>query len=352
MLTSGIVGLPMSGKTTLFNLLTNTEPSENNRAPVTAMATVPDPRVDKLSALYQPKKTTYGQIQLTDVAGLSEGAGKSAAFLDAIRMSQALVHVVRGFSGDFPHPLGSIDLVRDFNIVNNELLLADMALVEKRLEKIKTSGKIKGPQKEQLPVLEKCLEHLMEEKPMTALALSEAERETLQGLIFFTDKPQLVVVNLDDADLGKDLPGIVELTQLVEEQGWQILTLSAQIEVEIAQLSAEEQATFMEDLGINEPGTALVARQAYKLLGLITFFTVGKDEVRAWELRQGRTAVDAAGTIHSDLARGFIRADVMKTTDLLKLGSEAAVKEKGLSQLVGKDYIVEDGDIVHIRFNV
>lgn len=351
MLTCGIVGLPLTGKTTLFSLLTGHIPPAG-RTSATAMANVPDPRVDKLSALYQPQKTVYSQIQVTDIAGLSEGTGKGAAFLDAIRQAQTLVHVVRAFEGDFPHPLGSIDPIRDFNIVNHELLLADMALVETRLERIKSASKTKGPGKDQLPVLEKCLEHLMEEKPISLLELCNEEREHLQGLIFFTEKPQLLVVNLDESDLGHPPEWLKQLTDVVLAKGWRILSLSAQIEQEISQLSREEQRVFMEELSISEPGTALVAREAYSLLGLIPFFTVGKDEVRAWALKQGETAVDAAGTIHSDLARGFIRADVMRCDDLLALGSEAAVKEKGLAQLVGKDYIVQDGDIVHIRFNV
>lgn len=351
MLTCGIVGLPLTGKTTLFTLLTGHMPPEGKTSAM-AMANVPDPRVDRLSAMYLPQKTVYGQIQVTDIAGLSQGTGKSAAFLDAIRPAQTLVHVIRAFKGDFPHPLGSIDPIRDFNIVNHELLLADMALVETRLERIKTSSKTKGPGKDQLPVLEKCLEHLIDEKPMSLLELSDEEEEQLQGLIFFTDKPQLLVVNLDEADLDNPPKWMKELAQITESRGWRILSLSVQIEQEISQLSQEEQSAFMEELGIAEPGTALLAREAYSLLGLVAFFTVGKDEVRAWALKQGGTAVDAAGTIHSDLARGFIRADVMKYEDLVGLGSEAAVKEKGLAQLVGKDYIVQDGDIVHIRFNV
>jgi GTP-binding protein YchF len=341
----------MSGKSTLFTLLTNAAPPQGKTS-ATAMANVPDPRVDKLSAMYNPKKTTYGQIQVTDIAGLSEGTGKSAAFLDGIRPAQTLIHIIRAFEGDFPHPLGSIDPVRDFNIVNHELLLADMALVEKRLERIQSSSKTKGPGKDQLPVLEKCLEHLMDEKPMSMVELNEDEREQLQGLVFFTDKPQLLVVNLDETAVGQNTEQLNKLSSLTKEKGWRMLSLSAQIENEIAQLSDEEQKNFMEDLNISEPGTAILAREAYSLLGLLAFFTVGKDEVRAWALKQGRTAVDAAGTIHSDLARGFIRADVMRSQDLIDLGSEAAVKEKGLAQLVGKDYIVQDGDIVHIRFNV
>lgn len=351
MLTCGIVGLPLSGKTTLFTLLTNYTPPEG-KSSATAMANVPDCRVDQLSDMYQPRKTVYGQIQVTDLAGLSEGTGKSAAFLDSIRPAQALIHVIRAFQGDYPHPLGSIDPVRDFRLVNHELLLADMALVETRIDRIKSSSKMKGAGKEQLPILEKSLEHLLDEKPMSQLLLTEEERLQLQGLVFFTDKPQLLVVNLDEADLGSNPDWLDKLQAISQEKGWRLLALSAQIEKEISQLSKEEQSVFMEELGISEPGTALVAREAYTLLGLISFFTVGSDEVRAWALKQGCVAVDAAGTIHSDLARGFIRADVMSYEDLVRLGSEAAVKEKGLAQLVGKEYIVRDGDIVHIRFNV
>lgn len=349
MLTCGIVGLPMTGKTTLFTLLTQHVPPEG-RSSTTAMANVPDPRIDKLSSMYQPRKTVYGQIQVTDIAGLSEGTGKSAAFLDALRPAQTLVHVIRAFRGDFPHPLGSIDPVRDFNIVNHELLLADMALVETRLERI--SSKNKGPGRAQLPALEKCLEHLLDEQPMSLLQLSEDEQEQLQGLMFFTDKPQLLVINLDESDLGIRPPWLDEIEAIARNKNWRILALSAQIEQEISQLNLKEQRAFMAELKITEPGTALLAREAYALLGLISFFTVGKDEVRAWALKKNSTSLDAAGTIHSDLARGFIRADVIHYQDLVDLGSENAVKEKGLALLVGKDYIVQDGDIVHVRFNV
>lgn len=316
------------------------------------MARVPDRRVDQLSALYQPKKTTYGQIQVTDTAGLTQGAGKTAAFLDAIRPAQALIHVVRCFEGEFPHPLGNINPVRDFNLINSELLLADVALVEKRLERIQSAEKVKAPQRQQIPVLEKCLAHLLEEKPMRSLDLSPEEAEHIQGLVFFTDKPQLVAANLDEAELGASPAWLEALRTQVQSQGWQLVALSARIEAEIAQLSPGERQEFLADLGIGEPAIAALARKAYSLLDLISFFTVGNDEVKAWALRQGGTALDAARAIHSDMARGFIRADVYKVPDLVNLGSESAVKDKGLALLVGKDYVVEDGDVIHIRFNV
>lgn len=350
MLTCGIVGLPLAGKTALFSLLTGHTPPPGKTA--LAMASVPDARVDKLSALYNPRKTVYGQIQVTDLPGLSQGAGKSAAFLDSIRPTQVLIHVIRAFNGAVPHPLGSIDPLRDFNIINHELLLADLALTETRLERIKQSSKQKGPGKEQLPVLEKCFAHLMDEKPMSQLLLSEEEQLALQGLIFFTEKPQLLVVNLDENDLAAPHPWLEELARISREKGWRHLGLSAKIEQELSQFEPAEQKLFMAELGITEPGTARVAREAYALLGLNSFFTVGEDEVRAWALKEGSTALAAAGAIHSDLARGFIRADVMNWRDLVELGGETAVKEKGLAQLVGKDYLVQDGDIVHVRFNV
>lgn len=352
MLTCGIVGLPLAGKTTLFNLLTHTAGKKVAHGSVVGTAPVPDSRVDRLSELYQPRKTTYSQIQLTDIAGLSQGTGKTAAFLDSIRSTQVLIHIIRAFRGELPHPFGEIDPIRDFEMLNYELLLADLAMVEKYLDRIKSGGKLKGQQKELVPLLERCQEHLASEKPMTAFPLGQEEADLLQGFTFFTSKPQLVAVNLDEKDLGATPSFFVELSRLVEAKGWQILALSASIESEIALLDAREQASFMEELGIVEAGSWAVARQSYSLLGLISFFTVGKDEVRAWAIRKGKTVLDAAAVIHTDLARGFIRADVMKTDDLLAAGSEAAVKEKGLAQLVGKDYLVQDGDIIHIRFNV
>lgn len=351
MLTCGIVGLPQAGKTTLFTLLTKHSPPQG-KTPALAMANVPDPRVDELSALYRPRKTIYSQIQVTDLAGLSEGTGKSTAFLDSIRQADTLIHVIRAFSGEYPHPLGAIDPLRDFHLVNHELLLADLALVETRLERIKGAFKTKGPGKDQLPVLEKCFEHLFEEKPISQLHLTEEEKLQLQGLVFFTEKPQLLVINLDESDLGANPSWLGALEDISCRKGWRLLSLSARIEGEICQLGPEEQELFMQELNIAEPGTSLVAREAHALLGLLTFFTVGSDEVRAWDLKQGGTALEAAGTIHSDLARGFIRADVFRYEDLIQFGGEAAVKEKGLAQLVGKEYLVQDGDIVHIRFNV
>ncbi|HOB34819.1 MAG: redox-regulated ATPase YchF [Firmicutes bacterium] len=349
MLTCGIVGLPLAGKTTLFSLLTGQHTPEGRQS-ATAMANVPDPRLDTLTAMYKPRRTVYGQIQVTDIAGLSQGSGKSAVFLDAIRPVDTLIHVIRAFTGDFPHPLGSIDPMRDFDIVNHELLLADLALVETRLERAEKSNK--GPGKAQRPVLEKCLAHLLEEKPMSLLDLTGEERELLQGLVFFTAKPQLVAVNIDEEDLGAEPPWLQRIAAAARDKGWPLLTLSVRIEQEISQLGPEEQKSFMEELNIAEPGTALLAREAYSLLGLQTFFTTGQDEVRAWAIKKGGTALDAARTIHSDMARGFIRADVISYADLAALGSEAAVKEKGLARLVGKDYIVQDGDILRIRFNV
>lgn len=342
--------MPQAGKTTIFEILSGTASSPGRLT--TGMAMVPDRRVDALSKLYKPKKTTYGQIQVTDTAGLSQGGGKAAAFLDSIRPVQALIHVIRCFEGDIPHPLGSIDPLRDFNLINSELLLADMALVEKRLERIKSADKIKAPQREQLPVLEKCLEHLLAEQPMRSLKLTEEEAGQLQGLVFFSDKPQLVAANMAENALGTDPAWLTELKQQAENQGWQLIALSARIEAEIAQLAPAERQLFMADLNIGEPAIAALARKAYSLLALISFFTVGRDEVRSWALRQGGTALDAARTIHSDLARGFIRADVYRVDHLLELGSESAVREKGLALLVGKEYTVRDGDVIHIRFNV
>lgn len=349
MLTCGIIGLPLAGKTTLFTLLTNHTPPAGKLSAM-AMAAVPDQRIDQLSALYLPRKTVYEQIQVIDLPGLSQGTGKSAAFLDSLRPAQALIHVLRAFTGEYPHPLGSIDPLRDFNLVNYELLLADMALIETRLERIKSAAK--APDREQLPVLEKCLDHLMEEKPMSRLELTPEERQQLQGLVFFTDKPQLLVLNQDEQALGAESPWQKELKTISEERGWRCLTLSAQLEKEISRLKPEEQQAFMKELNIPVPGVTRVAQQAYDLLGLISFFTVGSDEVRAWAVNQGSTSLDAARTIHSDLARGFIRADIIGYEDLIRLGSEAAVKEKGLAQLVGKEYILSDGDIVNIRFNI
>ena len=362
-MTVGIVGLPMAGKTTIFNLLTGAGAQTSDFLTGKAgtnvgMAQVPDPRIDFLARLYRPRRTVYAQIQCSDVPGLVRGAaqgqGAGNRFLDGIREVDLLAHVVRVFADPgVSHVDGSSDPLRDVETVRVELLLADMELVEKRIERIKNGKKISKEAARELPVLEKCLRALENEVPLQQLELSGEERAALVNYNFFTAKPVLLVVNTDEEQFrAKSYPGQEALASLAAARGLALIEVCGRLEMEISQLEPEERALFLADLGIAELGTARLARAAYAQLGLISFFTVGEDEVRAWTIRRGTNAKSAAGKVHSDMERGFIRAEVVKYDDLRALGAMAKVKEKGLARLEGKDYLVEDGDIINFRFNV
>ncbi len=359
----GIVGLPMVGKTTIFNLVTNagvetsnylTGKTETN----VGMAKVPDKRIDYLSEMFNPRKTIYAQIQFSDVPGLvqgaSQGKGVGNRFLDSIRNADLLVHVVRAFENpDVLHAEGGIDPLRDVETINLELLLADLDLVEKRIERIRGGKKIKKEALVELEVLEKLKDALENEVSLRQLDLSENEREILQNYSFFSEKPIILVVNTDEEQFKKgEYPKKKELEAWAEQKETRVIEVSGQTEMEIAQLPEEDREIFMEDLGIEELGIDRLARAAYDRLGLMSFFTVGEDEVRAWTVKKGTVARKAAGKIHNDLERGFIRAEVIHFNDLKECGSMAAAKDKGLVRLEGKDYEVKDGDILNIRFNV
>lgn len=357
----GLVGLPLVGKTTFFNLLTGAG------APVasflgastevhTASAVVPDERVDFLSKLYKPRKTIYARIQFKDIPGVhSEGMTRAMAakLLEEVRSAEVLVHVVRAFENkDVSHVLESIDPYRDARDFMDELLLADMELVEKRIERIKGGKKIKKEQQAELGILERYLEALESEQPLSSLNLSDEERRIMVNYNFLTEKPVILAVNVDENQFRNGYPGKEEIADFAREKQMPVVEICAQIEAEINELPEEDRKEFMQDLGIKESGIARLARAAYDCLGLISFFTVGEDEVRAWTVRKGATAPEAAGKIHSDLERGFIRAEVFNYEDLRELGSPAKVKEKGLLRVEGKDYVVRDGDIINVRFNV
>lgn len=356
----GLIGLPLVGKTTLYNLLTNSEAPTSKfltgkTEPNLGMARVPDLRIDWLSRLFKPKKTIYAQIETTDLPGLSHDSDSgSNAFLHNIRQVDALVHVIRAFEAEeIEHVDGKIDPYRDFNNVNAELLLADMDFVEKRLQRIQTGKKITAEQKLEQEALLKYQEALEAEKPLSEVVLTEEEAESIKHYAFFTNLPQLIVLNVDESQfkLGK-YPNQDQLEKAVDQKGYGFLTLCAEMENEIARLPEEDQALFMEDLGIEEAGTYRLARSMYELVGLISFFTVGEDEVRAWTIDKDLEAKKAAGKIHSDLERGFIRAEVVAYHDLFQQGTMNRCKEKGLLRLEGKEYRVKDGDILNIRFNV
>ncbi len=351
----GLFGLPKSGKTTLFNALAGADaPLASYSAkvePNIAVVKVLDPRVDHLSSMYNPKKTIYASIELVDVAGITEEMIRQEAFsgelMRIIRNVDALAIVLRGF----PDETGSApDPEKEAQKIGEELLLADMIIVEKRLEKIR-EGRNKGKKGEQNPLeeplLQRIVDRLNDNLPLRDLEFTQVELQIIKGFQLFSLKPSLLILNTDENRYLKD-------KQLLERlcSRFRTVEFAGNFEMELSRLSPEEARLFMDDMGIAESARSTLSRSAFDILGYISFFTVGPDEVRAWNIRKGSTAVTAAGSIHSDLARGFIAAECFSYEDLRELGSEKAVKEQGKFHLVGKDYLVQDGDILNIRFNV
>ena len=360
----GIVGLPNVGKSTLFNALTSAKALAANypfatKDPNVGMITVPDNRLDKLSELVNPKKTIPTTIEIVDIAGLIKGASKGEGlgnqFLGNIREVDAIVHVVRCFEdGNVVHVDGSVDPVRDKDIIDTELLLKDLETVEKRLEKLKKAAKAgeKEP-KARVEIGETILAHLEAEKPARTLELSEAGQELLDDMYLLTAKPILYVCNVDEDSVHDGNEHTKRFAEAIKDENAEMLLISAGIEADIAELeSKEERMEFLEDMGLEEAGVNKVIRSCYKLLKLITYFTAGEKEVRAWTVEDGWKAPKAAGVIHSDFEKGFIRAEVIKYNDYVQLGSEAAVKDAGKMGVEGKEYVVTDGDVMHFRFNV
>jgi len=359
----GLVGLPLVGKTTFFNLLTGADAETAGYMGATnevhtGNATVPDERVDFLTKFYRPRRTIHAQIQFKDIPGVQKeapGAGLGGKFLDEVRGSEVLVHVVRAFSdSDVPHPAGSIDPLRDIDDFNTELILADLELIEKRMERVKKAKKKVARQcAAEMEILARFQEALENERPVSTVKLSDTERQIIAGHSFLTEKPVILAVNLDEEQLAA---GVYEGSEKVREyagkKGFPVIEICAKIEMEISRLPREDRAEFLADMGLKESGIARLARAAYDYLELISFFTVGEDEVKAWTIRKGTNAKKAAGKIHSDMERGFIRAEVFHFSDLYELGSVAKVRERGKFRLEGKDYIVQDGDIINFRFNV
>jgi ribosome-binding ATPase len=357
----GIIGLPNSTKTTIFSALTRenveTQPFSTGKFETqTAVVDVPDPRVDRLAAIFRPRKTTRAQVQYNDIAGLDAGVNRSGGFsgalLNAIAVNDALLHVVRAFRDDaIPHIRGSVDPARDLRDLDTELLLADLSVVERRLERLQRDLKHAGPAADLAKVEQELMLRLKAaleiETPLRDMGLTGAELQSLRGFGFLTLKPVLVVLNVgDDGPLNS--PTIVSY----DHKHSAIIALRGGIEREIAQMDEESAELFLSEYGIAEPSLRRLIRLSYDLLGLQSFFTVGEDEVRAWTMQRGGTAVDAAGTIHTDLARGFIRAEVASYEALVQAGSLAEAKQRGLLRLEGRDYVVQDGDIMEIRFNV
>jgi hypothetical protein len=353
----GIIGLPKVGKTTLFNILTASSQDTDRYSTSTktnvGIATVPDPRLVQLREHYQPKKFTPATVTYVDIPGLKKGGSAESLDLARLREVDALAHVVRAFDEpEILHSEGSVDPARDVAIVDLELILADHEIVERRiarLDKGANRGLSPDEKRERSLLAEVVLPTLEEEQPLRTLELSKEDELRLRGFQLLSAKPLLLVINVAESVL---VEGHAEEPLLDAPTGGRMVTVSAPIEEEISHLDAEHQVHFLVDLGLREPSLNRVIRASYELLGLISFFTVGQDEVRAWTVRQGTRARQAGGAIHSDIQRGFIRAEVVPWEDLLRLGSLTACREKGLLRLEGKEYLVQDGEVIHFRFNV
>lgn len=365
MLKCGIVGLPLSGKSTVFNVITRAgaevKPYASGKTePNRALVNVPDARFSRLVEIFKPKSEKPADVEFVDLAGLSRDAGKGAglgnSFLSFVAESEALLHVVRVFKNDVvPHPENSIDPLRDFRIVEGELIYRDLGVISNRLARLdekKAKKKLTSSESAELDLLRELEAHLLNELPLREFALTDEQKRALSGFAFLTLKPELVVLNLDDTQTG-DVAELLLLEDELAGKGVKSVRVYGATEMELEQLDDADREEYMKDLGISEPGRERLIHEAYKLLGLISFFTCGSDEVRAWTVRAGSSAVDAAGTIHTDLARGFIRAQVVSYEDFIANGGTiSACRDKGVLRLEGKDYEVQDGDMIEIRFNV
>jgi GTP-binding protein YchF len=343
----GLVGFAGSGKTTVFNAMTGLDVPVGFGGELRLGTTrVPDPRIDRLSAIFSPKKTTYAEMTFCDIPGEhgAEKKGLSGRSLQQIREQEALCLVIRDFEN--PALADAPDASGDLEAFQAECIFADHEIVEKRIDR----GRKEKANPIELIAFEKVLAALEEERPIRSIPESEVNRGFLKGYGLLTDKPLLVAVNVPEERAGE--PMAEDVAARIEEIGGAGLVLSASLEADIAGLDPDDQAAFLEDIGVEESALGRFIRAAYGLLDLISFFTVGPDEVRAWTIRRGTHAKEAAGRIHTDLERGFIRAEVTPYEVFMELGSEQAVKDAGKLQVEGKDYVVSDGDIMHIRFNV
>jgi hypothetical protein len=352
---TGIIGLPQVGKTSLFKILTRAhlEVHGNPREAHLGVARVPDERLDKLAALYQPRKTVHASLEYVDVAAIGQEALKETAYASSLRNVDALAHVVRAFDDPaIPH-VGDINPQRDLRNVDFDLMINDLGQMEKRLERVeKDLKKMRSPDLEkEHALLLRAKAHLEKELPLREMEMTPEDKKRVRGFMFLSEKPLLVVLNLNEsANLGSELERAAEKYGLAAARPqFAVTAVCGKVEAELAEMPDEEAADFLGSYGLKESGLVRLIRKTYELLGLISFFTVGEDECRAWTVARGSRAVECAGAIHSDLAKHFIRAETIRWDHLLAAGSEAGARAAGTLRLEGKDYIVHDGEVVHIR---